>query len=146
MPNPEFVDVDLAIAIHDDVIEAFGGMPGLRDQGLLESGLSQPKATFFGDFLHPTIADQAAAYLYHITKNHAFVDGNKRTALGVMEAFLGMNAYELNLSDQELYNLVIAVSTGEMEKSELADLLKCHLMLTSSMVGQEEDPPFDTPC
>ncbi len=53
--NPEFVDIELAIAIHDDLIETYGGSLGVRDRGLLESALSQPQATFYGEFLHPTI-------------------------------------------------------------------------------------------
>ncbi len=97
MQSPEFVDTALAIAIHDDLIDTFGGSLGIRDEGLLESALAQPQASFFGNLLHSTIQKQAAAYLYHICKNHPFIDGNKRTALGVMEAFLGMNNYQLNI-------------------------------------------------
>ena len=123
MQNPEFVDLELAIAIHDDLIDAFGGSLGIRDLGLLESALAQPQASFFGDLLHPTIKEQAAAYLYHICKNHSFVDGNKRTALGVMEAFLGMNNHELIISEQDLENLVLNVANGKLSKSDLIKVL-----------------------
>ncbi|MBD2771177.1 type II toxin-antitoxin system death-on-curing family toxin [Iningainema tapete] len=129
MLNPEFVDIELAIAIHDDLIETHGGSLGVRDERLLESALSQPQATFFGEFLHPTIAEQAAAYLYHVTKNHAFIDGNKRAALGITEAFLRMNGYNLTLSDNELYELVLAVSTGKLEKTDLISVIADHLVV-----------------
>ncbi|MDF5718573.1 MAG: type II toxin-antitoxin system death-on-curing family toxin [Rhizonema sp. NSF051] len=127
-PNPEFIDIEVAIAIHDDQIAEHGGSLGLRDRGLLESALYQPQATCFGEFLHPKISEQAAAYLYHIAKNHAFIDGNKRTALGVTEAFLRMNGYNLTLSDDELYKLVLDVSTSKLEKSDVADVFTRHIV------------------
>ncbi len=127
MQTPEFIEKDVAIAIHDYLIERFGGSLGIRDEGLLESALAQPQATFFGELLHPTIAEQAAAYLYHLAKNHAFVDGNKRVALGVSEAILRLNGYNLNLSNQDLYELTLNVAVGELEKTELAEVLQAHL-------------------
>ena len=83
MQTPEFIEMDDVLTIHQILIEQFGGSHGIRDKGLLESALAQPKATFFGELLHPTIYEQAGAYLYHIAKNHPFLDGNKRTAFGV---------------------------------------------------------------
>jgi death-on-curing protein len=72
LQTPEFLEIADILDIHQILIEQFGGMPGVRDQGLLESALSQPQATFFGELLHTTIYEQAAAYLYHIAKNHPF--------------------------------------------------------------------------
>ncbi len=94
---------------------------------MLESALSQPRATFFGEFLHSTIHEQAAAYLYHLAKNHPFVDGNKRTAYGAMETFLRLNGYNLDLSNQEAYNMVMQVAQGEMTKEELSSFLAQHI-------------------
>ena len=91
MPTPNFVSKTMVLSIHARQIERFGGTPGVRDEGLLESALAQPQATFGGDFLHPTISEQAAAYLYHIAMNHPFIDGNKRTAFAVMDTFLRLN-------------------------------------------------------
>ena len=68
--------MSLVLAIHDDQIASFGGTSGLRDEGLLQSALAQPQATFGGQLLHPSIAEQAAAYLYHLAMNHPFLDGN----------------------------------------------------------------------
>ena len=108
------------------MIEVFGGSSGVRDDGLLESALAQPQATFGGQLLHPTIHEQAAAYLYHLSKNHPFIDGNKRTACAAMETFLELNGYQLNLSDEEEYNLVIQVAQGSMTKEDLCTYLQEH--------------------
>lgn len=120
MPLPEFLEIEDVLNIHQVLVEQFGGIFGVRDEGLLESALSQPKATFFVELLHPTIHEQAAAYLYHITKNHPFLDGNKRTAFGAMEAFLRLNGYNLDLSDDEAYNMVMRVTQGEISKEEVS--------------------------
>lgn len=73
--------------------------------------------------LHPIIHAQATAYPYHLAENHPFVDGNKRTADGAMEAFLRLNGYRLALSNEQAYNMVIQVAQGEMTKNELSDFL-----------------------
>ena len=130
MQIPEFVNIELAIAIHDDLIDTFGGSLGIREISLLESALAQPQASFFETLLHKTIEEQAAAYLYHICKNHPFIDGNKRTALGVMEAFLGLNGWELNMSDQDLENLVLDVANDRLDKSSITEILKKYLIQT----------------
>ena len=127
MQIPEFLETEDVLNIHQVLVEQFGGMPGVRDEGLLESALSQPKATFFGELLHPTIHEQAAAYLYHIAKNHPFLDGNKRTAYGGMEAFLRLNGYNLNPTDDEAYDMVMRVAQGEITKEELSRFVEQHI-------------------
>lgn len=112
------------LSIHDKQIRLYGGLSGIRDEGLLESAISQPQATFGGEFLHPTIVEQAAAYLFHINKNHAFVDGNKRTAFDVMVTFLNLNDYELNLTPEEAEELTIQVADDKVNKEELIEILK----------------------
>lgn len=129
MQTPEFLEIADILEIHQILIDNLGGMSGIRDEGLLESALSQPQATFFGELLHPTIHEQAAAYLYHIAKNHPFLDGNKRTAYGAMETFLRLNGYNLNLSDEQAYNIVMQVAQGEMSKETLASLLEQHIQV-----------------
>ena len=120
MPTPKFLSLDEVLELHADQISSFGGTPGVRDEGLLESALAQPQATFGGDFLHPTIREQAAAYLYHIAMNHPFIDGNKRTAFAVMDTFLRLNGCALNLTDDRAYDLVMRVARGTMTKEELS--------------------------
>ena len=95
-------------------------MSGVRDEGLLESALAQPQATFAGEFLHSTIYEQAAAYLYHLAMNHPFVDGNKRTAFAAMDTFLRINGYCLVLPNEEVYAFVLEVANGNLDKRTLA--------------------------
>lgn len=120
MPTPNFVSKSMVLSIHARQIERFGGTPGVRDEGLLESALAQPQATFGGKFLHPTISEQAAAYLYHIAMNHPFIDGNKRTAFAVMDTFLRLNGCALNLTDDRAYDLVMRVARGTITKEKLS--------------------------
>ncbi|MFB2836006.1 type II toxin-antitoxin system death-on-curing family toxin [Floridanema evergladense] len=124
MLTPKFLSFSEIEEIHTDIISSFGGSFGIRDEGLLESALAQPEATFGGEFLHSTIYEQAAAYLYHISMNHPFIDGNKRTAFAVMDTFLRVNNYYLNLTNEQAYNLVLQVVQGEISKSELANYLQ----------------------
>ena len=123
MPTPNFPIRDEVLLLHADQIATFGGTAGVRDQGLLDSALAQPQATFGGKLLHPTLADQAAAYLYHLSRNHPFVDGNKRTAFGVMDAFIEVNGYRLTLTDDEAYELTMQVAQGQMGKADLVGML-----------------------
>jgi death-on-curing protein len=125
---PRFITVAEVIAIHDDQINRFGGSPGIRDVGLLESAIAQPEATFFGELLHPTIASQAAAYLFHLSRNHAFLDGNKRTALAIADTFLFVNGYKLTFSDDDLYNLVQNLAQGLMDKDTATTLIADNLV------------------
>jgi death-on-curing protein len=110
--------------MHRDLIERFGGNPGLRDVALLESALAQPEATFGGELLHPTIEAQAAAYLFHLCSNHAFIDGNKRVAFAAMDTFLRINGKRLTLTDDEAYDLTIRVARGELNKDEIASVIE----------------------
>ena len=121
---PKFLSRLVVLALHQDMVAAFGGAIGVRDEGLLDSALAQPKATFGGEFLHSTIYEQAAVYLYHLSRNHPFIDGNKCTACAAMETFLELNGYELTLSDEEEYQLVIQVAQGNMTKDEISIFLE----------------------
>ncbi len=117
MQTPRFLTISQVLDIHQDEINSFGGTSGVRDEGLLDSALAQPQATFGGELLHPTIGEQAAAYLYHLAMNHPFIDGNKRTAFAVMDTFITLNGYSLNLSEEQAYNLVILLrSEGNVQR------------------------------
>ncbi len=127
MPTPRFLDAATVLMLHTRQIERFGGTAGVRDVGLLDSALAQPQATFGGELLHPTLAEQAAAYLYHLSKNHPFVDGNKRTAFAVMDTFLRLNGKCLLLTNDEAYDLVMQTAQGQLDKPALADLIAAAL-------------------
>lgn len=120
--TPNFSSKSLVLKIHHRQVEKFGGTAGVRDEGLLESALAQPQATFFGEYLHTTI------YLYHIAKNHPFIDGNKRTAFAVMDTFLRLNSYVLNTDNQQTYTLVLQVAEGSMDKKEIANYLEQNIV------------------
>ncbi|MEH2325564.1 MAG: type II toxin-antitoxin system death-on-curing family toxin [Nostoc sp.] len=127
MQTPRFLSIYQVLNIHQDEINSFGGTSGVRDEGLLDSALAQPQATFGGELLHRTIHEQAAAYLYHLAMNHPFIDGNKRTAFAVMDTFITLNGYSFNLSQEQAYNLVIQVVQREISKEELSAFLELHL-------------------
>jgi len=93
LPEREFLhlDAEAVIAIHGEVLAAHGGRPGLRDQGLLESAVAAPQASFGGELLIRDPVEIAAAYLFYLCRNHPFVDGNKRTALAAALVFLQQN-------------------------------------------------------
>lgn len=119
-----FVPSSVVIKIHDDLIQQFGGASGIRDASLLDSALHMPEAQFGGEFLHTTIYEMAAAYAFHICKNHPFLDGNKRTAYSVMLLFLGLNDFDFVDDDQEYYAVMMAVANGEMTKQQLSEWLE----------------------
>lgn len=127
MRDPAFLALDEVLALHADQIERYGGSPGLRDVELLESALAAPRATFGGGFLHTTLPEMAAAYLFHIVRNHPFVDGNKRAGLAAAIAFLGLNDLWLEADEDEIAELVIAVADGRLGKAEIAVFVKEHV-------------------
>jgi death-on-curing protein len=123
-PRPLFLTLDEVLALHADQLERYGGDPGLRDLGLLESALATPQATFGREFLHGTIPEMAAAYLFHLVSNHPFVDANKRVGLAAAIAFLGLNGLWLEADPEELVELVVRVARGKATKAEVAELVR----------------------
>lgn len=114
------------IAVHRRMIEEFGGEGGVRDHALLESATAMPAARFAGQDLHKGIAAKAAAYLFHLCKNHAFVDGNKRTALAAAEVFLRLNGCTLTATNKQLETLTIGVSDGTISKDDTVAFFRKH--------------------
>lgn len=114
-----FIGFGDAVAIHHRMIEDFGGDPGLRDRGLLQSALAMPKATFGGDYLHPDLPSMAAAYHYHLCANHPFIDGNKRVAVAVAEVFLRANGLLLDATDDEIVDLTLSLASGMIDKAAI---------------------------
>ena len=126
MSGRSFLTLDEVLAIHADQIRRYGGRPGLRDLALLRSAMGTPEATFEGDYLHTDVYEMAAAYLFHIARNHPFVDGNKRTGLMVALVFLGLNDLELAADADALFELVSGVAAGELTKAQLAVFFQQH--------------------
>jgi death-on-curing protein len=121
-----FLGLDEVLAIHEDRIRRYGGSFGVRDLGLLESALGSVAATFGGVFLHETMFEMAAVYLYSICRNHPFIDGNKRTALACALAFLRLNDMRIQTKEDDLYDLVIGVAKGRVSKAEVAVFFQRH--------------------
>lgn len=118
MSTPRFLSLSVVLELHRDSIREYGGDPSVRDMGLLESAISQPRATFGGAFLHGDLAEMAAAYLFHIAKNHPFVDGNKRTAAFAAYAFLRLNDIAFDPPEEDFYRVTLAVAAGEAHKED----------------------------
>lgn len=116
-----FLTVEEVIDFHTEIINEFGGAHGIREMGLLISAIEMPKAAMFGEFLHPSIYDKTAAYLYHIVCNHPFVDGNKRSGLAAALTFLEVNAVALKYDEYQLEELVVQVAIGKVNKKTIAD-------------------------
>lgn len=114
------------LRIHDDMIATYGGLAGVRDLAALQSAIAQPYAGFGGAFLHKSIFDKAGAYLYHISRNHPFLDGNKRTATESAFAFLELNGYTRNSPEDEVIEFVVDVAQGFVDKATIAIFLKSH--------------------
>ena len=115
-----FLTVDEVIEIHEQLIAMYGGQPGLRDRGLLDSALAMPQAMFAGKLLHCDPFEMAAAYLFHLVQNHPFLDGNKRIGTATALVFLKLNGFSLNADPDELESLVMKVACGEIEKTQIA--------------------------
>ncbi|WP_309894222.1 type II toxin-antitoxin system death-on-curing family toxin [Archangium sp.] len=121
--TPDFLTLEDVLDIHTQQLARFGGGEGMRDRGLLESALAQPQATFGGEYVHPSLWEMAAAYLFHIVSNHPFIDGNKRVGLLAALVFLELNGTTLTQGSEELYELTMAVAAGSMTKAEVTAAL-----------------------
>jgi len=121
-----FIPAEIVPIIHADLLQRYGGRPGIRDPKLLDSALAQPKMTAGGKFVHKTLFDKAAAYGFHICRNHPFVDGNKRVAFVLMDIFLQKNGWEITASEEEAYLMVMQLADGKLSKAPLAQWLKEH--------------------
>ncbi len=126
MRTLRFLTIQEVLYFHHAQMEQFGGSMGVRDPGLLESALAQPCASFGGEYLHRGVFEMAAAYLYHIVQNHPFVDGNKRVGLESALAFLALNGVEIDAPDDDLESLVLAVASGQADKTQAAAFLDKH--------------------
>lgn len=120
----EFLELSDLIEIHLDQIANDGGTPEIRDLGILESAIEQPRATFGGSFLHSLPFEIAAAYLFDGVKNHPFVDGNKRAGTVAALVFQRWSGLIFRAAAGELSELTLAVATGLADKQEIAAFLQ----------------------
>ena len=121
---PDFLQVADILLLHSDQIDRYGGEHGVRDMALLESAVAQPRAAFGGQHLHEDLFEMAAAYMFHLVQNHPFLDGNKRTGAVAALVFLDLNGIEIEAPAGSLYDLTLAVATGQAGKAEIAEFFR----------------------
>jgi death on curing protein len=118
-----YLTIGEILEIHAEVIQIGGGGPGLRDSGLLESSVAQPRMTFGGKELYTSVIEKAAALGFSLIQNHPFIDGNKRVGHAAMEVFLLLNGYEIDADIDEQEQTILGVASGTVERKELAEWL-----------------------
>jgi len=122
-----YISLSQALELHRRIIEQSGGTPGILNLGALESALLQPRMTFGGEDLYPTLAEKAAALAFSIIRNHPFIDGNKRTGHAAMEVFLILNGHEVWSSVDDAERIILRVASGEMGREQFADWIEARL-------------------
>ena len=125
--------VEIVRQIHAEAIRRFGGSDGVRDTALLESAVAAPQASFGGKSPYADLAEVAAAYLYYLCKNHPFIDGNKRVALGACIVFLRLNGIETKSDGPEWEKLTMAVAASAIDRDQTTSRLRKLLPETSAM-------------
>ena len=120
-----WIDPDILLIAHDEQLAEHGGASGIRDRAMFESALARPQnLVAYGE---PDAAALAAAYAFGLAKNHAFVDGNKRTALVALEYFLALNGYALEADDAQCVLVILSFASSAFSEAELADWVRKHL-------------------
>jgi death-on-curing protein len=122
MKAPVWVTAEAILAVQEELLARFGGLAGLRDEGLLDSALSRPQNLFaYGT---PTLFELAAEYAVGIVKNHPFLDGNKRAGFMAAYIFLGVNGCDLQAPEEEVVLQTLALAAGEIDRTDYAAWLK----------------------
>lgn len=124
MKEPIWIENEEARVIHQLQLTGHGGASGIRDQGLFESAMDRPRNLFVYSEPSPTLYQLAAAYAFGLAKNHAFVDGNKRTAFVVCLSFLKQNGIAINASQEMRYLTFYALAASDLSEAELAEWLQ----------------------
>ncbi len=122
--NCFFLTVDIVGEVHEAAIAGFGGSPGLRDRGLLESAVAAPQATYGGQSVYADLTEVAAAYLFYLCRSHPFVDGNKRVALGSCLLFLRLNGFEPMPDGPAWEQLTLGVAASQLDRDQTTRRLK----------------------
>lgn len=120
-----WIDKRVLLLLHDESLAEHGGLPGVRDEGLLESALARPKN--LAAYGHPDLADLAAAYGAGLAQNHPFADGNKRAAFLSVGLFLALNGHRLVASQLDATQTMFALAAGDLDEAGLADWIRRHL-------------------
>ena len=122
-----FLSLAEVLKLHGLIIAQSGGSDGLRDLGMLESALGQPRQTFGGEDLYPSLPSKAAALSFSLIMNHPFIDGNKRVGHAAAEALLMMNGFELAADIDEAEAEILAVAAGQRTREEFQEWIEQHV-------------------
>lgn len=125
--EPVWLDSAILEALHQQLVDEYGGSPGIRDPGLIESALDRPRNQWHHEE-NVDLPDLAAAYGWGFVKNHGFVDGNKRIGATAIGVFLGLNGLELEAPEPELVAAILAVATSEWTEADLAAWIRDHVV------------------
>lgn len=123
-----YLSVEAVEIFHEWALQQHGGIDGLRSRDLLESAVLQPQQSAFGDDAYQTIASKAAAYGFFIAQGQPFLDGNKRSAAASMLAFLYLNGFALDQTDDEMYEAFIRIATKEVSKDDFFAWVERHVI------------------
>jgi len=123
-----YLSLSEVIELHRRIMDQSGGASGLRDLGGLESAIAQPRMTFGGQDLYPTLIEKAGALCFSLVQNHPFVDGNKRLGHAAMEVFLILNGHEIQASVDEQENLILGVAASQITRDNLIAWLTKHVL------------------
>ena len=118
------ITIEQILYIHERVIAAFGCDPTIRDRARIESAVAQPRMAFGGVSLYPTLAKKAAALGFTLIKGHPFLDGNKRTGIMAVLAFLSRNGYRLRPDVDDAEQIVLGVASSEIDRDQFADWIR----------------------
>ena len=124
-PEPWWLSRVVLDAIHHDQLREHGGLPGIRDENVLESALARPQQKWH-DAEKTDLATLAAAYGFALVKNHPYRDGNKRVGFLAMTTFLGINGYDLRATDADVVTQIVALADNRVSEPELADWVRTH--------------------
>jgi death-on-curing protein len=116
--DPVWLDREDCLAMHEKLIERFGGLQGIRDEGLLDSALNKPLHVF--NYGKPTVFELAASYALGIVKNHPFLDGNKRTGFVAAALFIEANGFSFQATEEEAVLETLALAAGERAEADYA--------------------------
>ncbi len=125
--EPRWVERVVVDAVHLDQLREHGGLPGIRDENVLESALARPRNRWHYGAV-TDVATLAAAYGWGLANNHPYRDGNKRLAFLIMAIFLELNGHELEAPEEEVVQVMLAVADRRCSERELADWIRAHLI------------------
>jgi death on curing protein len=123
-----YLTVGEVLEIYSQVMKQSGGGVGIRDLGALESAVAQPRMTFNGEELYPTVIEKASALGFSLIQNHPFIDGNKRAGHAAMETFLLLNGYEISANVDEQVEIILGVASGKIDRNTFTEWLKNHVV------------------